>query len=213
MHRIDGPAAAPGGHFTEGDPNVGTPATVVTDDWCNAVQEELANVVEATGAVLAKPNNAQLLAAIKSLISNAVPPGAVQGFALAAAPTGWLVADGSTFAASAYPALAAALGTTWGAAPAGQVRLPDLRGEFLRGLDLGRGVDAGRELGTSQASEVGPHTHATGWPMWDEGGQANNHLGSGGPGSESVTFNLATGTNAGSETRPRNVALLYCVKV
>lgn len=42
MHRIDGPAAAPGGHFTDGDPNTGVPATIVSQAWAEAVQEELA---------------------------------------------------------------------------------------------------------------------------------------------------------------------------
>ena len=70
MHRIDGD-----GHvanlFTEGDPGIGQQATVVTDDWCNEVQEELCKTIEAAGITLAKaspPGNvSQLLTALKTI--------------------------------------------------------------------------------------------------------------------------------------------------
>jgi phage-related tail fiber protein len=212
MHRIDGPGAAPGGHFTDGDPNVGTPATVVTQAWAEAIQEELAAVVEATGVALAKPNNHQLLDAIKTLVSAALPPGAIQAFAVTAVPVGWLACDGSTFASAAYPALATALGTIWGAAPAGQTRLPDLRGEFVRGWDSGRGVDAGRTFGTAQADDLKTHSHAGKLGV----AYGGDHIGSlgfeDGRGTPDWTAG-DVGTTGGAETRPRNVALLYCIKV
>ena len=69
MFRIDSPGAAPGNVFTEGDPSTGTPATVVSADWLNAVQAELANAIEAAGISLDKTNDAQLLAAIRVLQS------------------------------------------------------------------------------------------------------------------------------------------------
>ncbi|MFG6462247.1 tail fiber protein [Roseateles sp. DXS20W] len=229
MHRIDGPAAAPGGQFTEGDPGVGTPATVVTDDWLNAVQEEIASVVEATGVALAKPNNAQLLAAIRTLVAAALPPGAIQAFAVSVVPEGWLECNGGTFAAAAHPALAAALGTTWGAAPAGQIRLPDLRGEFLRGWDNGRGVDVGRALASSQADQIERHKHLN---CLGEAGAGSGFFGTSNTGGRQGTNgtdydNYWYHTNDGSdydgvvnpagvignETRPRNVAVLYCIKV
>ena len=72
MHRIDGPGYAPGNAFTEGNPAVPTPATVVTADWLNAVQEEIAGVIEGAGDTLDKPDNGQLLAAINTLIAAAV---------------------------------------------------------------------------------------------------------------------------------------------
>lgn len=65
MHRIDG-AGHVAGMFTEGVPGV-TPATQITDDWLNAVQEEIANVVE-THEFLAKGDNTQLLNAIKTMV-------------------------------------------------------------------------------------------------------------------------------------------------
>lgn len=61
MHRIDGDGNV-AGQFTEGDPGAGQPATQVTDDWLNAVQEEIATVCLTNGA-LVKANNGQLLVA------------------------------------------------------------------------------------------------------------------------------------------------------
>lgn len=230
MHRIDGPAAAPGGHFTDGDPNTGTPSTIVTQAWAEAVQEEIAAVIESTGVALAKPNNHQLVDAIKSLVSSALPPGAIQAFAVSAAPAGWLVADGSAVSSTAYPALAAALGTTWGAAPAGQFRLPDLRGEFLRGTDAGRNVDPGRVVGSSQDWATaapkqtnptrlgggglqygGGNPSAVGFARASRAGEAVTASGfdSNGSGIEMDACNVVTGD---TETRPRNIAVLFCIK-
>lgn len=59
MHRIDAPGNV-SGMFTEGDPQAGQPPTQVSDDWLNAVQEEVVGVILATGRVLSKPNNGQL---------------------------------------------------------------------------------------------------------------------------------------------------------
>jgi len=67
VHRIDGPGYAPGNRFTEGDPVGGVPATVVTDDWLNAVQEEVCGVIEAGGEALDKLDSTQLLEALRRL--------------------------------------------------------------------------------------------------------------------------------------------------
>lgn len=96
MHRIDGP-----GHinntFSEGDPAQGIVATVVTDDWMNAVQEELCAVVEEAGLALEKENNAQLLAALSALFAAASHVADLAGHgATSAAIAGRLVArDGA----------------------------------------------------------------------------------------------------------------------
>ena len=73
MHRIDGPGATVGNKFTEGDPVSAVPATQVTDDWLNAVQEEITAVILSAGITLNKANNAQLLAAITQKITSAIP--------------------------------------------------------------------------------------------------------------------------------------------
>lgn len=68
MHRIDAPGHA-AGLFTEGDVQGGIPPTHVSADWLNAVQEEIAEVVEGTGRVLSKPNNAQLADSIYEIVA------------------------------------------------------------------------------------------------------------------------------------------------
>lgn len=64
MFRIDSEGATLDNKFTEGDPSLGVPATVVSADWLNAVQEEISNVVETNGLVLNKLNSGQLQAAL-----------------------------------------------------------------------------------------------------------------------------------------------------
>ena len=81
MFRIDHPTAATAlpapapagtpGYFQGGDPAAGTPRTVVTQDWANVVQEELAGAVVGAGLVLSKTDNGQLLKAIQALITKA----------------------------------------------------------------------------------------------------------------------------------------------
>lgn len=208
MHRIDGPAAAPGGLFTEGDPNVGTPATVVTDDWLNAVQEEISGVVEASGAALAKPDNTQLLAAIKALLDVAVPPGQIAPFAFQAVPAGWSVCDGGALSRTAEARLFAKIGTTFGAGDGSTTfNKPDLRGEVIRGWDAGRGVDVDRAFGSWQADQIKAHTHAT------KRGQAPTNTSLGGVGFDNPADDGLTGSTGGNETRMRNVAALYCIRL
>lgn len=99
MHLIDHPTAAPGGLFTEGDPVSGTPATIVTGDWLNAVQLELANAIQGAGLTLNKANNAQLLAAIQALIAATGPAWRTGDVILTFRPTaeaGWIVANDGT---------------------------------------------------------------------------------------------------------------------
>lgn len=66
MHRIDTPGNV-AGHFTDGDPLIPQEPTIVGEDWLNAVQEEICNVIEAAGITLNKPTNTQLLAAMRAL--------------------------------------------------------------------------------------------------------------------------------------------------
>ena len=69
MHRIDTSTATSDGLFTEGDPLVPTPATVVSADWLNSVQEELAAIVANAGLELQKADNTQVLTAILQIIA------------------------------------------------------------------------------------------------------------------------------------------------
>lgn len=60
MFRIDSPGATADNKFTEGDPATGTQATIVSDQWLNAVQEELAAAIEGDGHTLDKLDSGQL---------------------------------------------------------------------------------------------------------------------------------------------------------
>lgn len=136
--------------------------------------------------------------------------GQVAMFAMSTAPTGWLKANGALVSRTTYAALFAAIGTTHGIGDGSTTfALPDARGEFLRGWDDSRGVDAGRVFGSAQAGQMPSHTHSVG-----------DGIGSGSPTSGLNYGNGATigntgatgGTSNGSENRPRNVALLACIK-
>lgn len=165
-------------------------------------------------------------AATVTQATNAANPGTVAWFAAGTAPTGWIKANGAAVSRSTYAALFAAIGTTHGSGDgAATFNVPDLRGEFVRSLDDGRGVDSGRGIGTAQTDAMQGHRHtrrtdgsaersyqrpSSGWG--DTGGGALSALS-----DQTDTGNpVADGTNGaprtGSETRPRNVALLACIK-
>lgn len=152
------------------------------------------------------------------------PPGQVSYFAMETPPAGWLRCDGALVSRTTYAALFAALGTRFGAGDNSTTfRLPDLRGEFIRGWDNGRGVDAARQLGSSQASMVGPHTHSitttdiinpTAAFIYNDGSGDTVVSSDNAPaGSGKVQIaRFFTDPNTGTDTRPRNVALLGCIK-
>lgn len=154
MHRIDSSTATLESKFTSGNPSTATPATVITADWLNAVQEEIANVITGAGISLNKPTNTQLLEAIRAL---ATPTGAVEAYAGATAPAGWLLCNGQAVSRTTYAALFALVGTTYGAGNGSTTfNVPDLRGEFIRGVDGGRNVDPSRTLGSWQKGSMVP---------------------------------------------------------
>lgn len=80
MHRIDDVNATPENLFTEGDPIGGTPATKITDDWLNDLQEEVCNVIEDAGETLEKGTRDQLLTAIDTKISEQAPAAPITGY-------------------------------------------------------------------------------------------------------------------------------------
>ena len=137
----------------------------------------------------------------------AQPAGAVITFASSTAPNGYLKCNGALVSRTTYAALFAAIGTTFGAGDGSTTfKLPDLRGYFVRGWDDSRGVDTGRTLGTTQEDELKSHSHTTSVYHTNIGG-----IYYGGTGGN---MGATSGTNAtgGTETRPKNIALLYCIK-
>lgn len=136
------------------------------------------------------------------------PPGAVVAFAMVTPPNGWLTCNGQAVSRITYSRLFTAIGTAFGAGDGTTTfNLPDLRGEFIRGWDEGRGVDAGRGFGSWQADEFRSHNHTFNFR------NITNNSGGGGI-DDAGGAGAVYGTNysGGSETRPRNVALRYCIK-
>lgn len=82
--------------------------------------------------------------------SAGVPAGTVSWFAGSTAPTGWIIANGQSLLRAAWPVLYAVIGTIYGYADSTHFNVPDLRGEFVRGLDGGRNIDPSRTLGSAQ---------------------------------------------------------------
>lgn len=163
--------------------------------------------------------------AIKTYIDAIIPdgqlPGEVAAFAMSTAPAGWLKANGAAVSRTTYAALFAAIGTAFGAGDGSTTfNLPDLRGEFVRGWDDGRGVDSGRAFGSGQADEIKAHNHSS-FEWWAYSNDTTDSHRPGGTiphltrngedywGDRNQEVCVTTG---GAETRPRNVALLYCIK-
>ena len=249
MHRIDTKTAqkdkfgAGKNGFTRGNPQTGTPATDLDDDYFDMLQEELCGVVEASGASLEKGRHDQLLTALRALLlsrknpfadiksdgtvktalenlglgeGSALPVGVPVPWPSATPPTGWLKCNGAPFSAEEYPELAKVYPTN---------ELPDLRGEFIRGWDDGRGVDSGRALLSAQSDTLQNITGS----FWDmTTGPNNNTVGA--FTSSIVTPNLASIATGGkfkqanfyfdasrvartsTETRARNIAFNFIVR-
>tara|TARA_B100001248_G_C27394396_1_gene464492 strand:- start:434 stop:1588 length:1155 start_codon:yes stop_codon:yes gene_type:complete len=172
-----------------------------------------------------------------------VPTGAVFCVAVATIPTGYLECNGAAVSRTTYAALFSFVGTQYGAGNGSSTfNLPDLRGEFVRGFDNGKGVDSGRSIGSNQTGQNLSHDHdadasatsnvsdpghrhnARGFGNDDDGG--NQFTGSGNNdvrnnAIEDATTGISVATNVsidvdndgGNEARPRNVAMMYIIKV
>ena len=170
---------------------------------------------------------ANTLTSIQTTYSN--PVGTVIWYAGTSAPTGYLKANGDAIANGSgttqsitadFSALYAIVGAN----------LPDLRGEFIRGFDDGKGTDSGRSIRSTQDDGFKEHTHTA--SVTDPGHNHNltaaysigGHTDDGGaPDERSTTQSLTTqsqttgisvsnANTGGTETRPRNIALLACIK-
>ena len=153
-----------------------------------------------------------------------VPIASIQAFATETVPDGYLICDGSEVSRVDYADLFNVLGTVWGAGDGTTTfNIPDFRGEFLRGFDAGRGVDEGRQFASSQADMFKQHGHTSYYSStytgYGTGGNNWYSNFSGSPGG--VHANKRTQTElisdsldeaAGTETRPRNVAVTYAIK-
>lgn len=169
-------------------------------------------------------------------LAGMIPSGAVMYFAGQTAPTGWLKANGAAVSRSTYAALFAAIGTTYGAGDGRSTfNLPDLRGEFVRGWDDGRGIDSGRAFGSAQSDAIRNikgsiealysgyrytlYTKADGafGTEFDDGVSATFSSSKGDSDHNNrkkrVVFDASRSVPTADENRPRNIALLACIKI
>ena len=184
---------------------------------------------------------------------DSVPTGCVFCRAAASVPAGYLECNGAAVSRSTYSALFAVIGTTYGSGNGSSTfNLPDLRGEFVRGFDNGRGVDSGRSINNPQGSANQSHNHSYGNAGITVSGANHRHnargfslqpsiasvgitLGSGqgyqigyrtsdsgstnqailnsGNLSMSGTVGITINNTGGNESRPRNVAMMYIIRI
>lgn len=165
-----------------------------------------------------------------------VPTGAVMPFAMNSAPNGWLAANGAAVSRTTYAGLFTAIGTTYGTGDGSTTfNVPDLRGYFVRGAGTNANGTASGSFGAKQDSEFQSHAHTASTDT--SGGHTHSFSGhvsattfafSGGGGDSAVGTPLKSASNTassgshshivtisatgGTETRPANIALLYCIK-
>jgi microcystin-dependent protein len=189
----------------------------------------VAQLSSSAGNVVTFDANGNPIAQSASTIAGiaAVPSGAVLPFAYnvtsGTVPSGWLLCDGSVYQISAYPTLAALLGNTYGGS-SGTFAVPNLSGLFIRGSGTqtltveGASVTyASGSIGSVQGDKFQGHEHNY------TGTQTMNVYAGGSSGGQSPQSNKITTSDVtdgadgtpryGPETRPVNLAMVYCIKI
>ncbi|EFA6018103.1 side fiber protein [Escherichia coli] len=149
---------------------------------------------------------------------SALPVGVPVPWPSATPPTGWLKCNGAPFSAEEYPKLAKVYPTN---------ELPDLRGEFIRGWDDGRGIDAGREILSAQGDAIrnivghvscvrrgpahadrvdGTFRYDSNWNTLIKSTDASDDWGS------VVSFDASRVVPTAPENRPRSIAFNFIVR-
>jgi microcystin-dependent protein len=181
--------------------------------------DQSGNVTTITQAV---GDSSTKIATTAFVSQNGVPSGTVITFAGPSAPTGYLECNGAALNTTTYATLFAAIGYYYGGSGA-SFNLPDMRGIFARGWDHGRGIDAGRAIGSTQLASLLTADHdndsvdtpdlntaVSSW-QWDTVSPANY------PNTmvsyvQTANHSAATGGAMGG-ARPINVAMMYCIKI
>jgi microcystin-dependent protein len=158
---------------------------------------------------------------VAEAVIGAVPVSTIIAIANGVVPTGFLECNGATISRSTYSALFSKISTLYGAGDGNtNFAIPDLRGEFIRGFDNGRGIDSGRTLGTQQGYDwkgfymmnTGQNTYNYSHSETYHGKSTTNYNGNTFVGYWAAP-SAALGTKWDtSEIRPRNIAMMYCIK-
>ncbi len=201
-------------------PSAGVAATIFADGSLNTSGIITATTFHGSGANLT------------GIVS--IPTGMIAPFAMSSPPTGWLECNGATISRSTYATLFAAIGTTYGAGDGSSTFvLPDLRATFIRGFDNSRGIDTGRTFGSFQDQGI----PAMKGDIADAHGQSRTQTNavSGftnvfeGVGTSSWRTSIESSSGQYAEVRfdstrivpdaphggvrPRNLALMYMIKI
>jgi hypothetical protein len=208
--------------FTNG--GLGEQPSIPEDFWFNMIQEELLGVLTMAGIAPAKGDLNQVAKAIQSIAFSAYPVGAPIPWPTAVPPAGFLAMMGQSFSVVTYPKLALAY-------PNGV--LPDMRAEFIRGFDSGRGIDTGRALLSAQGDairnitgSISPNMSGSPTDAWvgtDQGAGAlrprqNPSIALSLPAasvsgkSAGISFDASLVVPTALENRPRNIAFYYIVR-
>jgi microcystin-dependent protein len=169
-----------------------------------------------------------------------VPSGSVFCMAVATVPTGYLECNGAAVSRTTYSALFAIIGVQYGAGNGSSTfNIPDLRGEFVRGFDNGKGTDNNRQIASSQGSANLSHGHSVSASVNDSGhvhatsfdnkkyfpGGGSTSIGYGGAGgypadvftmssaNTGISVSISQNNAGGGEARPRNIAMMYIIKI
>ncbi len=190
---------------TSGNPNASyvnavpgiTEGSSVHAKAVEGTMREIVNTIVAAGLAPDGEDFTQLSKAILKL--GGLPVGAEITWQSSTIPAGWLEQNGATFLQASYPLLYTHLGANV---------LPDMRGEFARGWDHGRGIDAGRALGSAQDDMFKAHVHQ----QYYESGHMSG-------GNREVARGISVGalgdgvlSTGGNETRPRNKSKIWLIK-
>jgi microcystin-dependent protein len=197
-----------------------TNTKIATDAVTNAkiANDAVTNTKIANGAVTQEKLNASV---------TLVPTGAVMAFAMNSAPSGWLAANGNEYSKTGtYAALFAVIGSIYGetngtgGTGTTHFRVPDLRGYFVRGSGTNLDATVSGTFGAKQTDAFQGHRHSllantllinSASANWTQGGFPNVSNTTTGIGDPSTDGTNGTPRTA-NETRPRNIAMLYCIK-
>lgn len=164
---------------------------------------------------------------VQAVQNTLVPTGSVVAFAFNASagiPDGWLECNGFAVNRTTYNSLYSKIGVSYGSGDGSTTfNLPDLRGYFIRGSGTNSDGTASGSFATKQSDDVKPHTHSASVSLGNAVLNVNvSQSGRSTGGSATVTDvsvfsgtvngGISIGFNPGTETRPKNIAMMYCIK-
>jgi microcystin-dependent protein len=187
-------------------------------DRANHTGTQAVNSVEGLQAIIDSINNA---------LAINTPTGSIVIWPHENPPAGYLICNGQAVSRTTYSKLFSLIGGYYGVGNGSTTfNVPDFRGLFVRGKDNGRGLDPNRALGSYQDSDNKWHGHGVNDPGHNHGGVQNGTASTGRSTavdqppavySYGYTWHAATGISiqgsGGDESRPRNIAMNYIIKV